>query len=117
MSTKRKPVFLRAMTLVILISCVVPGAFPAKSSPRVVHVFVALADNQHEGIVPVTAALANGSDPARNLYRGAAFGIKSYFKASHDWGLLSWSRPKRRDSGAMHFQERDERCFSHRGCL
>jgi hypothetical protein len=70
MSTKRKPVFLRAMTLVILISCVVPGAFPAKSSPRVVHVFVALADNQHQGIVPVTVALGNGSDPARKTCIG-----------------------------------------------
>jgi hypothetical protein len=29
---------------------------------------------------------------AKNLYWGAAFGVKSYFKASHDWGLLSWGR-------------------------
>jgi hypothetical protein len=61
-----------------------------RASPRVVHVFVALADNQHQGIVPVPAALGNGSDPPRNLYWGAAFGVKTYFKASHEWGLL-WS--------------------------
>jgi hypothetical protein len=61
-----------------------------QASPRVVHVFVALADNQHQGIVPVPAALGNGSDPARNLYWGAAFGVKTYFKASADWQFL-WS--------------------------
>jgi hypothetical protein len=34
-------------------------------------------------------------DPARNLYWGAAFGVKAYFKASNDWTLLSASdRPK-----------------------
>jgi hypothetical protein len=56
----------------------------------VVHVFVALADNQHQGIVPVPAALGNGRDPLRNLYWGAAFGVKTYFKASREWGLI-WS--------------------------
>ena len=61
-----------------------------QASPRVVHVFVALADNQHQGIIPVPAALGNGSDPARNLYWGAAFGVKTYFKASHEWELI-WS--------------------------
>jgi len=52
---------------------------------------VALADNQHQGIVPVPASLGNGLDPARNLYWGAAFGIKAFFKASNDWTLLSAS--------------------------
>jgi hypothetical protein len=61
-----------------------------RASPRVVHVFVALADNQHQGIVPVPAALGNGSDAARNLYWGAAFGVKTFFKASQEWKLL-WS--------------------------
>lgn len=61
----------------------------AQAAPRVVHVFVALADNQHQGIIPVPAALGNGSDPARNLYWGAAFGVKTYFKASKEWELVS----------------------------
>jgi len=61
----------------------------AQSSPRVVHVFVALADNQHQGIIRVPAALGNGSDPQRNLYWGAAFGVKTFFKTSEDWQLLS----------------------------
>jgi hypothetical protein len=61
-----------------------------QTSPGVVHVFVALADNQHQGIVPVPAALGNGHDPQRNLYWGAAYGVKTYFKASKDWQLV-WS--------------------------
>src|SRR5919109_5667399 len=32
----------------------------AESRPRVVHVFVALADNRTQGIVPVAATLGNG---------------------------------------------------------
>jgi hypothetical protein len=53
-----------------------------------VHVFVALADNQHQGIVPVPPALGNGSDPQRNLYWGAKFGVKTFFKSSEEWQLL-----------------------------
>ncbi len=66
----------------------VPSA--TQAAPRIVHVFVALADNQHQGIVPVPAALGNGSDPQRNLYWGAAYGLKTYFKASREWQLV-WS--------------------------
>ena len=56
---------------------------------RVVHVFVALADNVHQGIVPVPAALGNGDAPATNLYWGAAYGVKSFFRRSADWKLMS----------------------------
>lgn len=72
------------------------------------HVFVALADNQHQGIVPVPAKLGNGDAPARNLYWGAAFGLKSYFRSSNDWQLLS--------SGSGPKPAILERCvFKHRG--
>ena len=60
----------------------------AQTRIRVVHVFVPLADNQHQGIVPVPARLGNGRDAANNLYWGAAYGVKSFFKASSDWHLL-----------------------------
>jgi len=52
---------------------------------RLVHVFVALADNAHQGIVPVPAALGNGDDAGRNLYWGAAFGVRTFFKRSGEW--------------------------------
>jgi hypothetical protein len=64
----------------------------AESSSRVVHVFVALADNQHQGIIPVPPVLGNGSDPQRNLYWGAAYGVKTFFKSSDEWQLISCGR-------------------------
>jgi hypothetical protein len=66
------------------------GAFlHAQSSPRTIHVFVALADNANQGIVPVPAKLGNGEDPEHNLYWGSAFGVKTFFSRSSDWTLLS----------------------------
>lgn len=57
----------------------------AQTKPRVVHVFVALADNEHQGIIPVPPALGNGEDAARNLYWGAAYGVRTFFRQSGDW--------------------------------
>lgn len=53
--------------------------------PLVVHVVVALCDNDHQGIVPVPRAIGNGRDPARNLYWGARYGVRTYFERSADW--------------------------------
>jgi hypothetical protein len=55
---------------------------------RVAYVIVALCDNVNQGIVPVPAALGNGDDPARNLYWGARFGVKTHFNASREWRAL-----------------------------
>src|SRR5580765_3824422 len=68
----------------------------SQNSPlRSVHVFVALADNEHQGIVPVPARLGNGLDPAHNLYWGAAAGVKTFFARSPDWALVTCGgRPK-----------------------
>jgi hypothetical protein len=68
--------------------CQFPVATFAGTLPRLVHVFVALADNQHQGLVPVPAFLGNGEDPAHNLYWGAAYGVKTYFKNNAEWELL-----------------------------
>jgi hypothetical protein len=62
----------------------------AQTPPRrTIHVFVALADNQNQGIVPVPARLGNGLDPVHNLYWGAAVGVKTFFARSADWVLLN----------------------------
>jgi hypothetical protein len=58
------------------------------SPPRIVHVFVALADNQSQGIVKVSAKLGNGDDPEHNLYWGSAYGMKTYFTRSAEWKLV-----------------------------
>ncbi|HTD25247.1 MAG TPA: hypothetical protein VK738_21545 [Terriglobales bacterium] len=57
--------------------------------PKTIHVFVALADNQSQGIVPVPAKLGNGEDPNNNLYWGSAYGVKTFFTRSSDWQLLA----------------------------
>jgi hypothetical protein len=61
----------------------------AVNSIPVIHVFVALADNVNQGIVPVSATLGNGDNAATNLYWGAAFGIRTFFSKNKDWQLLS----------------------------
>jgi len=74
-----------------LLACVLAGpGVAAQSSPaRTVHVFVALADNANQGIVPVPAKLGKGDDPEHNLYWGAAGGVKTFFVRSPDWQLVS----------------------------
>jgi hypothetical protein len=72
-----------------------PTASPqaAKRNPgRLIHVLVALCDNESQGIVPVPARIGNGDDPANNLYWGARFGVKTFFKASSDWRPVAEER-------------------------
>lgn len=89
-----------------------PAAATAQSSPRVVHVFVALADNQHQGIVPVPPALGNGDNSRRNLYWGAAYGVKAFFKASKEWQSLSCGRgPKASILERCIFKSRSDEVF------
>jgi hypothetical protein len=69
---------------------------PAKrNSGKLIHVLVALCDNQYQGIVPVPARIGNGDDPANNLYWGASFGVKTFFKRASDWTLLTETRNPR----------------------
>lgn len=92
------------LVLYLLVGIYSQGQTP---SQRTIHAFVALADNQHQGIVPVPAKLGNGLDPAHNLYWGAAAGVKTFFVRSSDWTLLNCrEKPK---------AEILERCiFKHR---
>lgn len=63
----------------------------ASKEDLVVHLFVPLCDNEHQGIVPVNATLGDGFNPKSNLYWGAMYGIKSYFKRNAKWKMLSSS--------------------------
>ncbi len=74
------------LALIFLVSSLSPALTAER---RTVHVFVALADNQNQGIVPVPARLGNGFDPANNLYWGAEAGVKTFFRHSSDWTLLN----------------------------
>lgn len=62
----------------------------AKAETKTIHVFVALCDNLHQGIVPVPKAIGDGKDPKRNLYWGCGYGVKSFFQLkTTDWKLVS----------------------------
>lgn len=60
----------------------------AKGKPLVVHIFVPLCDNEHQGIVPTTASLGNGFSLRSNLYWATSTGMKRYFKEKRNWTLL-----------------------------
>jgi len=56
---------------------------------KTIHVFVALCDNKYQSIAPVPAALGNGRNPGSNLYWGALYGIRTYFRKSKEWELIA----------------------------
>lgn len=60
-----------------------------QNSAKVIHVLVALCDNENQGIVPVPKFLGNGEDAQKNLYWGAAFGVKTFFTNSRSWQKVS----------------------------
>ena len=66
--------------------------FPADpnvdTTMRIIHVYVALCDNDSQGIVPVSKRMGNGNDPNNNLYWGNGYGVRTFFNASDDWRLL-----------------------------
>jgi hypothetical protein len=62
---------------------------PFDAVAKTIHIFVALCDNQYQGIVPVPEKIGNGHDPNTNLYWGCGYGIRSYFKKSKDWKLVN----------------------------
>lgn len=59
--------------------------------PVLIYVIVALCDNEHQGIVPVSKTLGNGNDPQHNLYWGAGYGVKTFLRKSTGWQLVTSS--------------------------
>lgn len=71
-----------------------PGVPPAfDSTTKTIYLQVALCDNKYQGIVPVPEKIGNGQEPGSNLYWGAAFGIKTFFRKSKHWELISARTP------------------------
>lgn len=67
----------------------------ALAQAKYVHIYVALCDNVNQGIVPVPSQLGNGKDASNNLYWGAAYGIKSFFRyKTSEWKLIKTISPK-----------------------
>src|SRR5262245_23865432 len=86
---------LKGSTLFLIIFLTFMVEAIASPPRRVIHVLVALCDNQYQGIVPVPPRIGNGDDPTNNLYWGAAYGVKSFFKKSTEWKLIAeMQKPK-----------------------
>lgn len=83
---------LSAVFLLSVPSARLSGADGARGD-KVVHVIVALCDNRNQGIAPVPAALGNGQDPENNLYWGALYGVKTFFRRSPNWTEVSTPKP------------------------
>jgi hypothetical protein len=60
----------------------------AAESVRVVHVLVALCDNEFQGIVKVPKHLGNGDDVQSNLYWGCSGGVRAAFSKNPEWELV-----------------------------
>ncbi len=89
-----------------------PHAIPARESTRSIHVFVALCDNINQGIVPVPTRLGDGQDPDQNLYWGALYGVKSYFKKAPEWKLIKTiDRPNKNILERCIFQKKGTTIF------
>ena len=90
------------MMIVRLIGCILLLSFIASSctsmaqdTVRTIHVVVALCDNKNQGINPVPEKIGNGQDPENNLYWGARYGVKTFFKKSAEWKFIkSFSQPQ-----------------------
>ncbi len=91
----------KSLPVLALVACVVGSAAPSAAGPtapkplvrtprafRVAHVHVALCDNEHQGIVPVPKHMGDGKDAEKNLYWGAGYGFRSFFRASAHWREL-----------------------------
>lgn len=78
---------MRIIAHILFASWLVASA-TAQEHVKTVHVFVALCDNEHQGIAPVPEQLGNGDDPANNLYWGALYGTKTFLRKSKDWTLV-----------------------------
>ena len=90
----------------------------AQSPMRTVHVFVALADNANQGIIPVPAKLGNGEDAERNLFWGSAFGVKTFFSRSSDWKLIvCGEKPKYEVLERCVFKHRTANVYLVADCL
>jgi hypothetical protein len=87
----------------------VPLSFDATS--KTIHVFVALCDNQYQGIVPVSKSLGNGQNPNTNLYWGSAYGMKTYFKKSKNWKIIRSQKINQTILERLVFKHKDSGAF------
>ncbi|WP_027418084.1 hypothetical protein [Crocinitomix catalasitica] len=59
----------------------------ANKEDLIVHLYIPLCDNEHQGIVPTSKSLGDGMSIRTNLYWATSGGTKAYFKKLPDWKL------------------------------
>jgi len=97
-------IFLKISILIMLLLVALPGF----NQVRVIHVLVALCDNDNQGIVKVPRKIGNGQDPANNLYWGCGYGVKTFFKKQSDWKLVRQiSKPNSQVLERLVFKHKD----------
>lgn len=75
-------------TLLVLFLLLSTGSVLADGDGKVIHVLVALCDNEFQGIVKVSKALGNGDNTETNLYWGCDGGVRATFRKSSKWKLV-----------------------------
>ena len=88
--------FFKKIALFLLVLVFYCGCEPADLAElinepgiRSVHVFVALCDNENQGIVPVPSHLGNGRDLKGNLYWGSSGGVKTFMIAAQAGNIFT----------------------------
>lgn len=66
-----------------------PLSRAAPPPAKVIHAFVALCDNDSQGIAPVPKKIGNGDDPGNNLYWGCDDGLRAVFASSKAWQKIT----------------------------
>jgi hypothetical protein len=74
--------------------CLFSFSYLASAKEKVIHVFVALCDNETQGIAPVGKAIGDGNKPDANLYWGCSDGMQRYFAKSKLWKKIETHKPQ-----------------------
>ena len=56
--------------------------------PLIVHAYIPLCDNEHQGIIPTSPSLGDGLNLKTNLYWATSGGTKAWFKKQADWKFV-----------------------------
>lgn len=75
---------IRALIVVVFLI----GSFRLEADEKIIKVFIALCDNETQGIVKVGEKIGDGNVPDANLYWGCSDGFGSYFRRSKRWKVV-----------------------------
>ncbi|HPS52731.1 MAG TPA: hypothetical protein PLK08_04175, partial [Phycisphaerae bacterium] len=79
----------------------VTAARPSDARFKIVQVYVALCDNRYQGIEKVPASLGDGQKPSTNLYWGAMYGVKTFFRKSYNWKVWPYFNAANKKRGIL----------------